>query len=191
MRRLITAEVVEREFAAGRTRLSAPRVEAIVSPAAWSRAQQLGVIIDLTGAALPAATSAPAPQQGHSERLVDPSGIVVVRGESVELAPFPAAGANRKVAVADLVTGRDGSPMTAGMMSWSRDDSFPWTLDYDEVDLVLEGVLHVTVDGRVLEAKPGDVVYLPKGSSIIFGTPWRTKVFYVTYPADWAAASRK
>lgn len=191
MRRLITAEVIEREFAAGRTRLSAPRSEAIVSPAAWSRAQQLGISIDLTAVETKTAAPAAAPQQGHSERVVDPSGIVVVRGESVELAPFAAAGANRKVAVADLVTGRDGSPMTAGMMSWSRDDSFPWTLDYDEVDLVLEGVLQVTVDGRVLEGKPGDVFYLPKGSSIIFGTPWRTKVFYVTYPADWVGASKK
>jgi ethanolamine utilization protein EutQ len=82
-----------------------------------------------------------------------------------------------------------GSPMAAGVMSWGRDDSFPWKLDYDEIDYVLEGELHVTIDGRVLVAKVGDVVSIPKGSRIVFGTPSRVKVFYVTYPADWAAAA--
>ena len=61
-----------------------------------------------------------------------------------------------------------------------------WPLDYDEMDYVLEGVLHIGIDGRVLEGKPGDVIYLPKGSKVVFGTPSRTKIFYVTYPADWA-----
>ena len=27
---------------------------------------------------------------------------------------------------------------------------------------------------------------LPKGSEIVFGTPSRVRIFYVTYPADWA-----
>jgi ethanolamine utilization protein EutQ len=114
---------------------------------------------------------------------------MVVRGESVKLTRFPGAGPDRNVNLADVVTGRDGSPMTAGFMSWGKEDSFPWTLDYDEVDLVLEGVLQITIDGRMLEGRAGDVFYIPKGSKILFGTPWRTKVFYVTYPADWAAAS--
>ncbi len=56
----------------------------------------------------------------------------------------------------------------------------------NEIDYVLEGVLHLTVGGRVLEGKPGDVLYLPKGSSVTFGTPSRTRIFYVTYPAEWA-----
>ena len=107
----------------------------------------------------------------------------------MKLARFPGAGPDRNVGLADVITARDGSPMTAGIMSWGRADSFPWSLDYDEVDLVLEGVLQITIDGRMLEGHAGDVFYIPKGSKILFGTPWRTKVFYVTYPADWAAAS--
>ena len=74
-------------------------------------------------------------------------------------------------------------------MSWGRDDSFPWKLDYDEIDLVLEGVLQISIDGRMLEGKAGDVFYIPKGSSITFGTPSRVRVFYVTYPADWSGAA--
>jgi ethanolamine utilization protein EutQ len=105
----------------------------------------------------------------------------------VQLGRFAGAGTDRNVGLLDVVTGRDGSPMTAGIMSWGRDDSFPWTLDYDEVDLVLDGVLQISIDGRVLEGRAGDVFYIPKGSRIVFGTPHRTRVFYVTYPADWSA----
>jgi ethanolamine utilization protein EutQ len=187
VKRLLTPEQVREAAAAGKTRVSAPRASTVVTPQAWSVALELGVTIDqaTTPAAEPARA---APTQGRSEREVDASGVVVVRGQSVELTPFPAAGPGKRVGMADLITSRDGAPMTAGLMSWGRADSFAWKLDYDEVDLVLEGVLHLTIDGRVIEARPGDVLYIPKGSAVVFGTPWRTKVFYVTYPADWAAA---
>lgn len=188
VKRLITGEDVARAFASGTTRLSAPRESTVVTPGAWTVAHELGLIIEQGDTAAPKADPAP-PQQGRCEREVDASGVIVVRGRTVELTPFPAAGPGKHVGMADLITGRDGSPMTAGLMSWARADSFSWKLDYDEVDLVLEGVLHLTIDGRTLEAKAGDVLHIPKGSAVHFGTPWRTKVFYVTYPADWAAAS--
>ncbi|MDP3504985.1 MAG: cupin domain-containing protein [Myxococcales bacterium] len=184
MKRLITSDVVAAEFAAGKTTLLAPRGQTIVTPGAWSRAHELGVTI--VQSETPAATAAPAPKR--TERVVGPNGLTLVRGESVTLSPFPGAGPDRDVRVADLITARDGSPMTAGIMSWAREDSFPWSLDYDEVDLVLEGVLQITIDGHTLEGRAGDVFFIPRGSTVLFGTPWRTKVFYVTYPADWAAA---
>lgn len=188
MKRLLTPEHVREAAAAGKTRVSAPRTSTVVTPQAWSVALELGITIDQSAspAAEPPRNS---PTQGNSEREVDASGVVVVRGQSVELTPFPAAGPGKRVGMADLITSRDGAPMTAGLMSWGRADSFAWKLDYDEVDLVLEGVLHLTIDGRVIEGRPGDVLYIPRGSAVVFGTPWRTKVFYVTYPADWAAAT--
>jgi ethanolamine utilization protein EutQ len=188
MKRLVTRQVVAAEHAAGRRHLHVPHAEAIITPDAWSAAHELGVVLDRGEKPQPVVAAPPA-QQGRSERLVDPSGAVVVRGRSVELTRFEAAGPGRNVRMADLITSRDGAPMTAGIMSWARADAFPWALDYDEVDLVLEGVLHVLIDGRTLEGKPGDVLYLPKGSRVTFSTPSRTKVFYVTYPADWASAS--
>ena len=120
---------------------------------------------------------------------MDPSGVVVVRGKTVQLGRFAPAGAGRNVGLLDLVTAADGSPMSAGIMTFGRADSFPWSLDYDEIDLVLEGVLTIEIAGRKIEGGVGDVLYIPKGSSIVFGTPNRTRVFYVTYPASWAAAA--
>ena len=186
MKRLITGEFVASEFAAGRSNISAPRELTIITPEAWTLAHELGVTFDQSAAP----KSVPLPvEQANAERVVDPSGLVLVRGDTVKLSRFPGAGPDRNVGLADVISGRDGSPMTAGIMSWGRADSFPWTLDYDEVDLVLEGVLQITIGGRMLEGRAGDVFYIPKGAKILFGTPWRTKVFYVTYPADWAAAS--
>jgi ethanolamine utilization protein EutQ len=186
MKRLITGEFVASEFAEGRVKISAPRELTIITPEAWTRAHELGVTFDQSGAPSKAAVAV---ETASSERVVDASGLVLVRGDTVKLARFPGAGPDRNVGLADVISGRDGSPMTAGIMSWGREDSFPWKLDYDEVDLVLEGVLQITIEGRMLEGRAGDVFYIPKGSKVLFGTPWRTRVFYVTYPADWASAS--
>ena len=189
MKRVISADHILQAHAAGQKRLDAPRGQTIVTPAAWTAAGELGVVIAQDADADPPLPSARAPDPGSCERVVDASGVVLVRGGSVRLGRFDGAGPDRNIGLTDLISGRDVSPMTAGVMSWHRKDSFPWALDYDEVDLVLEGVLQIHIDGRVLEGRAGDVFYLPKGSKVLFGTPSRTRVFYVTYPADWAAAS--
>lgn len=63
---------------------------------------------------------------------------------------------------------------------------FPWTLTYDEVQVVLEGELHIGTQTGTKVGRPGDVLYVPKGSAITFGTPSWAKFVYVTFPADWA-----
>lgn len=183
MKRVITAEDVTAAHAAGSRTLAAPRDEALVTPGAWSRARELNVAINQDLG--PGKTTE---EQELCERVVDASGLLVVRGRSVKLGTFTGV-PGKNIGLTDLVTGRDGSPMTAGIMSWHRDDSFPWKLDYDEVDLVLDGVLEISIDGRTLRGGPGDVFYIPKGSSIVFGTSSYVRVFYVTYPADWSAAA--
>lgn len=116
----------------------------------------------------------------------DAKGLKVIRGNSVKLKRFEDAGKNKNVQLLDIITHQDGSPMSAGIMSWKKEDSFPWKITYDEVDYVIEGELQVTVDGKTYSGKAGDIFYIPKGSEIIFGTPNFTKVMYVTYPANWS-----
>lgn len=84
----------------------------------------------------------------------------------------------------DVVTAQHGLPMAAGVMSL-REGSFEWTLDYDEVQYVLEGELHITRGRERAVGVPGDVIAVPRGSTITFGTPSWAKFLYVTYPADW------
>jgi ethanolamine utilization protein EutQ len=108
----------------------------------------------------------------------------------MDLAPFPVElhRPEMDVRLRDVVTSAHGMPMAAGMMSL-RQGSFPWTLDYDEVEYVIEGELHITTPDQKVVGRPGDVIAVPKGSSITFGTPSWARFFYVTYPADWAGAS--
>ena len=128
--------------------------------------------------AVQALMSPPLPSSSASGR------IKRVGAEDVRLGVFPGAGADKQVGIADVITSADGAPMAAGFMACSQ-CFFPWTLDYDEIDLVLEGELHIRCQGQTTVGKPGDVLFIPKGSAIEFGTPSAVRFFYVTYPADW------
>lgn len=110
-------------------------------------------------------------------------GIKVVDSRSVKFGRFDGAGSHH-VGIADLITEQDNSSMAAGFMQWEN-AFFPWTLNYDEVDLVLEGELHVRHEGETMIAKAGDVMFIPKGSAIEFGTPSTVRFLYVAWPANW------
>lgn len=110
-------------------------------------------------------------------------GIKVIDGSSVKFGRFDGA-QEPCVGLTDLVTGADGSSMAAGFMQWEN-GFFPWTLNYDEIDMVLEGELHIRHEGETLIGKAGDVMFIPKGSSIEFGTPGHVRFLYVAWPANW------
>lgn len=103
---------------------------------------------------------------------------------TMEPFPYPGPPPGMQVRTGDVVTGDDGAPMAAGYMEITAGE-FPWTLTYDEVQIVLEGELHLGGDAGGKVGRPGDVLYVPKGSSITFGTPSWAKFVYVTFPANW------
>ena len=84
----------------------------------------------------------------------------------------------------DVVVTQDRSPMGAGYMSLDKGE-MQWTLGYDEIDIVLEGELVITRGSEQVRGKTGDVIYIPKGSSITFGTPSWTRFVYVVFPVNW------
>ena len=114
-------------------------------------------------------------------------GVKLVQGRDVTLEPFPfpGPGPDQRVHAADVVTSEDGSPMGAGYLTLTA-GSFPWTLTYDEVQIVLEGELHIGTAQGTRIGRPGDILYGPMGSAITFGTPTWARFVYVTFPADWA-----
>ncbi|MTJ79918.1 MAG: ethanolamine utilization acetate kinase EutQ [Telmatospirillum sp.] len=127
------------------------------------------------------AAAAPAPSPFHS--ITGKGGIKVVDGASVAFERFEGA-APHPVGIADVVTAQDGSNMAAGFMQWDN-AFFPWVLNYDEIDFVVDGELHVRHQGETLVARAGDVMFIPKGSAIEFGTPSHVRFLYVAWPADW------
>lgn len=119
-----------------------------------------------------------------SPRQINDDGIVMVRGNAVELETFDGA-PGKNIGLTDVLGAADGSNMGVGYMGWEN-AFFPWTLTYDEVNVVLEGELHVKTHSGTTIGKPGDVVFVPKGSSVEFGTPTHVRYVYITYPAEWA-----
>jgi len=112
--------------------------------------------------------------------------LKVVHGAGLRLEPFGEglATPGTNVRLQDGITERDGSSMAAGYMSLERGE-FPWTLNYDEIDVVLEGELVIRRGNEVVRGGPGDVIFIPKGSSIIFSTPSTVRFAYIAFPANW------
>jgi ethanolamine utilization protein EutQ len=112
--------------------------------------------------------------------------LKVVRVANVQVEPFlegkTMPGTN--VWLKDVVVTEDRSPMGAGYMSLDKGE-MQWTLTYDEIDIVLEGELVITRGSEQVRGKTGDVIYIPKGSSITFGTPSWTRFVYVVFPVNW------
>jgi ethanolamine utilization protein EutQ len=183
MARLITAEDVRAAAGAGARTLAIDE-GAIVTPLARDEARDRGVVFTLVpaGEVSPTATSVSG-MGGRSRPVLR----VETRGLQLDPFPFPVP-PQMDVRLRDVVTAADGSPVAAGVMSL-REGSFPWELTYDEVQLVLEGELHLGTDEGTIVGHPGDLLYVPKGTRLTFGTPSWTRFLYVTYPAEWGGAT--
>ncbi|OGB54102.1 MAG: hypothetical protein A2535_04025 [Burkholderiales bacterium RIFOXYD2_FULL_59_8] len=73
------------------------------------------------------------------------------------------------------------TPCASGFMGWSK-NVFPFTRTSDEINLVLEGELQFHVGQTLISAKPGDVMWVPKGAQGKIGTPTSVRYFYLSYP---------
>ena len=84
----------------------------------------------------------------------------------------------------DLFTLEEAPRLGCGLMVLER-TTFPWTLTYDEMDYVIEGRLDILVDGQTVSAGPGEVLYIPKDTSIQFSVRDKARFLYFVYPANW------
>lgn len=118
-----------------------------------------------------------------------------VPGETVKKVPVPqlkvteehrmdTGRAGDRVYTRDLFTLDESPRLGAGIMEMT-DTTFPWTLNYDEMDYVIEGRLDIQTDRGTVSAGPGEIIYIPKGSSIQFSVTGHARFLYFVYPADW------
>lgn len=114
----------------------------------------------------------------------DASGLKVVRGNSVKMDVFDTGDSEVKAYYQELVS-KEESKMSAGFLT-IENSRFDWELTYEEIDYVIEGTLTVEINGKTFTAYPGDVLFVPSGSKVVWGSPDKTKIFYTTYPANWA-----
>jgi len=113
-----------------------------------------------------------------------PNGLKVVRGNTVKMDVFDTGNPNAKAYFQELVS-KEESKMSAGFLV-IENSKFNWELTYEEIDYVIEGTLTVEINGKTYTAYPGDVLFVPSGSKVVWGSPDKARVFYTTYPANWA-----
>ncbi|WP_461615642.1 cupin domain-containing protein [Clostridium sp. Marseille-QA1073] len=118
------------------------------------------------------------------EAECDPNGLKVVRGNTVKMDVFDTGNPNAKAYFQELVSKKE-SKMSAGFLV-IENSKFDWELTYEEIDYVIEGTLTVEINGKTYTAYPGDVLFVPSGSKVVWGSPDKARVFYTTYPANWA-----
>lgn len=85
----------------------------------------------------------------------------------------------------DLFDLQESPRLGCGIMEMDH-TIFDWTLNYDEIDYVIEGTLTIWKNGKKVTASPGEIILIPKGSSIQFQVEEYARFLYITYPADWA-----
>ncbi|SJZ64634.1 ethanolamine utilization protein EutQ [Cetobacterium ceti] len=117
-------------------------------------------------------------------KFMDKSGIGVIKAQEIERERFDTGNPNDEVYVTDLFNLTESPRMGAGMMEMIK-SAFDWTLNYDEIDYIIEGRLEIEIDGRKIVGEKGDVMVIPKNSSITFSAPEYAKFVYVVYPANW------
>lgn len=119
------------------------------------------------------------------ERHVDPSGIMSVKTSTVKPEKFDTGKDGDKVYLKDVMSVEESPRLGCGIMEM-EESAFDWTLKYDEVDYVIDGTLEIIIDGRKVVGNKGDIIFIPKNSTIQFSVPEFARFMYVVYPANWA-----
>ncbi|HEM2792858.1 TPA: DUF861 domain-containing protein [Streptococcus suis] len=112
------------------------------------------------------------------------NGMKLVRGSTVRMDDFDTGTPNTKVGFQELV-GQHESKMSAGFLTIER-SKFAWKLPYEEIDYVISGTVTIEIDGQTFVAREGDVLFIPSGSDVVWGSPDNAKLFYTTYPSNWS-----
>jgi ethanolamine utilization protein EutQ len=91
-----------------------------------------------------------------------------------------------KASIARLITPEISKTMGGGVARFDG-CSIEWTVLYDEIIVVLEGRFRLRLGQgykQKIEAKPGDVVWLPEGTPLKHEGD-KAVVFYALDPVDW------
>lgn len=91
---------------------------------------------------------------------------------------------SHRVYTHDVLSLTESPRLGCGIMEMEQ-TAFPWTLQYDEIDYVISGSLTVLWEDHRITAGPGEMILIPKGSSISFSVEDHARFLYVTYPANW------
>ncbi len=77
----------------------------------------------------------------------------------------------------------DGTELGVGWVRLSH-ARIPWTIKYDEVLTVFEGLLKLHVDAVVHELNPRDSIWLPCGTELVYEAE-SALIHFAIHPSNW------
>jgi ethanolamine utilization protein EutQ len=72
-----------------------------------------------------------------------------------------------------------------------EDCSIPWHITYDEVIYILDGKFTLRVGDKIFKGGPGDVLWVPRNTRIVYEAQERVTFFYAVLPAGKAPSTAK
>ncbi|MGD9744546.1 MAG: hypothetical protein AB7V53_18030 [Dongiaceae bacterium] len=117
-------------------------------------------------------------RKGETETM---SQVKVFRRNEMKFDPY--GGPPGEGQIARLVGPELSTTMGVGIGTFDG-CSIEWTVLYDEMIVVLEGKFRLVLKDAVIEATPGDVIWLPENTWLKYEGE-KAVVCYTLYPVDW------
>lgn len=112
----------------------------------------------------------------------DNGGLKVVRGDSVRFDVYDTGKPDNKVFYQELIS-NNRSSTKAGLLT-IENSSYERETKFEEIDYIIEGTTTIEINGKTFTACPGDIVYVPSGSKVVWSSPDKAKLFYTTSPVN-------
>ena len=97
--------------------------------------------------------------------------------------PFDLAN-NNKASVLALVNVSNSTTLGAGIGIFDAGCQMPWIVTYDEVLFIHQGNFKLRVGEDVYNAGPGDCLWIPAGTKLVYDAPERVTFFYAISPVE-------
>lgn len=91
--------------------------------------------------------------------------------------------------VARAIGGDLSNSMAAGVARFDR-CSISWTVLYDEIVYVIDGVFRLNMPDGIIEGNAGDVIWIPEGTELKYEGEGAS-IFYAVYPGNWKELQEK
>ncbi|MGF6536596.1 ethanolamine utilization protein EutQ [Paraburkholderia sp. GAS206C] len=114
------------------------------------------------------------------------SEVIHFQRDTVSFEPFGEQGSG-SASIARLVGPELSKTMGAGLARFDN-VSVEWTVHYDELIFTLDGAFTLRVGEHAYETRPGDVLWIPAGTSVRYEGRGAT-IFYALAPVDWRERS--
>jgi ethanolamine utilization protein EutQ len=105
--------------------------------------------------------------------------------------PAPATDSEaRDLFVVDMIDERHSDSMSVGFARYVRGEWHDWQATHDEVLIVTKGQFALKSSDGVKSARAGEILFITRGTQLLYRAIDDTELVYVTYP-HWADASRR